>query len=387
MKKNEAKKIISWSILCLIIFQSCHNSGSDNSQLLDTNYYEIPINYAKGFQITRYDKYDKISVYNPWQGADNIKFEYYLMPENQEIPKEIQGKIIIKTPVKKVICLSTTHVGFLDFINQTSKIVGLGGTDYIYNQELINNLKNGKIIDIGNEQSLNLELIIALRPDILFIYGISENITGKISELQKLGINVIIVSEYLESDPLGKAEWSKFFAVFFQEIELAETKFKIIETEYNKLKKITDTIKNKPGTLINIPYKGIWYVPGGNSYFAKIINDAGGNYLWADNKSNETFPINFETAFSKQSEATYLLNPSSANSISEILQIEPRLQNFDCINQKNVYNYNAKINSKGGNDFWESGVVEPHIILKDLIKIFHPELLKKHKFYYYKKIK
>ena len=373
-------------IFCLIIFQSCQNNTPDNSELLDTNFYKVPIKYAKGFEIIEYNKYHKLTVFNPWQGANNIELKYYLIPENQKIPNDIQDEIVIKTPVRKVICLSTTHVGFIDFLDETNKITGLGGTDYIYHQTLRNSLDEGKIIDIGSEQSLNLELIIALKPDILFIYGISENITGKISELQKLGINVIIVSEYLESDPLGKAEWSKFFAVFFQKMELAEQKFKIIEEEYNKIKTITDTINSKPGILINIPYKGTWYIPGGNSYFAKIISDAGGNYLWSDNKSNESFPVNFETVFSKQSKATYLLNPNSANSISEILQIEPRLQNFNCIKQKNIYNHNARINSKGGNDFWESGVVNPHIILKDLVKIFHPEILKNYEFYYYRKI-
>ena len=373
-------------LLFLLIF-SCNNNSQTEDSNIDSNFVQISIKYAKGFQITEFKTYKKLTVNNPWQGAKNISYEYYLIDENQEIPKNLENKYIIKTPVQKIVCLSTTHIGFIDMLDAENSIVGIGGADYIYNPKLRKRIAEKKILDVGSEQNINLELLISLKPEVVFIYGISENITNKITELQTLGINVVIIGEYLENEPLGKTEWCKFFAEFFQKKELAEEKFINIADKYNTLKKITDTINSKPGVLVNIPFQGIWYAPGGNSYFAKLIKDAGGNYLWADNKNNEAFPVDFETVFSKQSQADFLLNTNSVNSISEILQIEQRIENFNCIKQKKVYNNNAKVNKTGGNDFWESGVVSPHLILHDLINIFYPNIFLNDSLYYYKKLK
>ena len=375
-------------LLLFLLVISCNNiSQTENNKNIDTNFTQIPIKYAKGFQIAEYEFYKKLTVINPWQGAKNISYEYYLIPDDKKIPKSIENKHTIKTPIKRIVCLSTTHIAFIDMLNEQNSIAGVGGTDYIYNSELRKKIKEKKIIDVGTEQNLNIELLISLKPEVVFIYGISENITSKIAELQTLGINVVIIGEYLENEPLGKTEWCKFFAEFFQKKELAEEKFTFVTEKYNSLKKITDTINSKPGVLVNIPFQGIWYAPGGNSYFAKLIKDAGGNYLWADNKKNEAFPVDFETVFVKQSQADFLLNTNSVNSISEILQIEQRIENFNCIKQKKVYNNNAKVNKTGGNDFWESGVVSPHLILHDLINIFYPNIFQNDTLYYYKKLK
>ncbi len=373
------------SIIILIAFLFSCNQNSDNKTSENKiSTVSVPVEYANNFTIKKTNNYSILEVLNPWQGANNVRYSYYLSNnKNVDLPNNAK---LIKTPVQKVVCLSTTHIGFLDLLDKTNTIVGVSGSNYIYNSKMQKRITNNEILDVGYEQNLNIELIISLKPDVVFVYGVQGNIASKISELEKLGINVVIIAEYLEDNPLGKAEWIKFFAQFYEQEGFAKTSFDNISKSYNKLSQKVKDIKNKPGVLVNIPYQGVWYIPGGNSYFVKLINDAGGNYLWSINSKNESYPISFEEVFAKQKEADILINPSSVKSIKEVLQVETRLSNFDCIKDKMVYNNNLRTSKSGGNDFWESAVVNPHIILKDLITIFYPTIFNSDSLFYYQKL-
>jgi len=368
----------------VIFLFSCNQNYDKKTSEKDIKYIPTLIEYANNFSIKKAENYTILEVLNPWQDADNVKYTYYLSSQKKEnLPKNLK---YIQTPVKKVVCLSTTHIGFLDLIEKTNTIIGVSGANFIYNPKVQKRIETNKVFDVGYEQNLNIELIISLKPDVVFVYGIQGNIANKISELEKLGINVVIIAEYLEENPLGKAEWLKFFAEFYEQEEVAKKFFNEISKNYQKLSKKLDTIKEKTGVLVNIPYQGVWYIPGGNSYFAKLISDAGGNYLWKENQKNESYPISFEAVFAKQKEADILINPSSVGSIEELLQVETRLSHFDCVKNKEVYNNNLRTNKNGGNDFWESAVVKPDLVLKDLITIFYPEIFNPDSLYYYQKL-
>jgi len=370
-------------ILVIFIF-SCNQSFDKKTLEIETTPLPVFIEYANNFAIKKANNYTILEVLNPWQGADNVKYIYYLSNKKED---NLDNNLkYIQTPIKKAVCLSTTHIGFLDLLDKTNTIIGVSGANFIYNPKIQKRIASNKILDVGYEQNLNIELIISLKPDVVFVFGVQGSIANKISELEKLGISVVIVAEYLEEDPLGKAEWIKFFAEFYEQEEFAKTSFNEIVKEYNNLSQIADTIKDKTGVLVNIPYQGVWYIPGGNSYFAKLINDAGGNYLWKENSKNESYPISFESVFVKQKDADILINPSSVSSVEELLQVETRLSNFNCIKNKEVYNNNLRTNISGGNDFWESAVVNPHIVLKDLITIFYPGVFDADSLFYYQKL-
>lgn len=363
-------KITILSAVFLFFFTACEQNN--NSEKNDKN-KKVEVKYAKNFLLEKNKKGSVLKVINPWQNAKDIIYKYS--------PNEN-----MKVPARRVICLSTTHIGFLDLLGETNTIVGISGINYVYNQDVRKRIAEGKIKDVGYAENLNIELVLSLHPDIVFVYGVESSITSKISEMEKLGINVVIIAEYLEEEPLGKAEWLRFFARFYKKEKLADSLFNQIANKYESLKNKVKTAKNKPGVLVNIPYQGVWYVPGGQSYFAKLIADAGGNYLWKDDNKNESYPIGFEAVYAKQENAEILLNPSSAKSIDEILQIEPKLQFFSCIDSPNVYNNNLRVNEFGGNDFWESAVVQPDLVLKDLVKIFQPQLLPNDSLFYYQKL-
>ena len=135
--------------------------------------------------------------------------------------------------------------------------------------------------------------------------------------------------------------------------------------------------------MTGLPWKDSWYIPGGNSFAAAFIRDAGGDYIWSDMDSHEASPVDLESVFARSPQADIWINSGAARSMEDIRKTDSRLAEFRPYREGNVYNNTARLNPTGGNDFWEQGVMEPHIILADLIRIFHPEVLPGHELRYY----
>lgn len=360
---------------------SCQNKSDTKIQ----NIYSgkdtiINLKYAKHFEIQKIDSGYKIIVLNPWQFVSNEIFSYYFSYKNE------RNKQYVKLPVNKIICLSTSHIGFLSKLNLQNKIVGVSGTQFI-NDSITNSLINEKkIVDVGYEQNLNYELILSLKPDIIIAYNVESKNVGYITKLQELGLNVIFVAEYLEETPLAKAEWLKFFGTIFNLQKKSDSIFNSIDIEYNNLKNIAHNYKIKPTVFAGLPWKDSWYIAGGRSNLACLFKDAGATYIWENDTSTQSSPISLENVINEASEADFWLNPGTANSLNDIYLTDSRLTCFKAYKLKKVYNNNSKINYYGGIDYWESGIVNPQIILKDLIKIIHPESFPSYKSYYYKKL-
>ncbi|OFY92713.1 MAG: hypothetical protein A2309_04110, partial [Bacteroidetes bacterium RIFOXYB2_FULL_35_7] len=363
------------SIISSLIIFSCQNNTTNNNEIFEK---EIPNCYAKGFSIMKNKTYTKVSVINPWQGAQKISFDFFLVPKNSSMPETIKKNNVIRTPVSKIICLSTTHASMVNLIGETASIAGMAGTDYIVSPELRKLISEKKIKDVGYDNNLNYEIILSLKPDLVIIYGIGSEAMQIMTKLNDLKIPSVINAEYLEENVLAKVEWLKFISLFYEKENIAEKIFLEIENEYKQLKQKVADIETKPKIINGLPWKGIWWVAGGKSYMAQLIYDAGGDYLWKENNSRESLPLNLENIIMKSSEADIWINCGAANSKKEILSVDERIADLKFF-QKDIYNNNAIQNEFGGNDFWESGVVNPHLILKDLIFIFHPELLPGHK--------
>ena len=375
-------------LLFIILSESgCRNRSHDaNSILPEKKGEEINIVYAKGFRIVEFPGYTMLNVQNPWQGAKDISFAYYLVNNDDDIPEELKGKTVIRTPVKRIVCLSTTHIALLEFVDEISSLVGMSSPQFVTNQEVKKALNNGEIIDVGYEKKLDFEKIVHLDPDLVLAYGINSEVTGYMKKLNELGITVVLNGEYLEKEPLAKAEWVKFIAAFYNKESVAFQKFDKMAQQYNSLKDIVSEESVRPLILSGLPWKGVWYVPGGASFAAQFIKDAGGLYLWDEDKSTVALPLDLETVYEKALKADYWINPGAASNIKDILRVDKRLGGFDVMQTGMIYNNNAVVNQNGGNDYWESGVTNPHLILKDLVKIFHPELLPDHNFVYYNKL-
>jgi len=369
-------------ILCTLIdLISCQNKPDTNIQDINSkNDSVINLKYAKHFEIFKLDSGYKINVINPWQFTNNEKFSYIF----SKIFSTNNHKI--KLPIKRIVCLSTSHIGFLSKLNLQNKIVGVSGIRFI-NDSITNMLiKENKIVDVGYEQNLNYELILSLKPDIIIAYNVESKNVAYITKLEELGLKVIFVAEYLEETPLAKAEWLKFFGIIFNVQQNADSIFKNIDEEYNNLKIIAQTFKERPSVFAGLPWKDSWYIAGGKSNLACLFNDAGAKYIWENDTSTQSSPISLENVINKVSDADFWLNSGTANSLNDIYLTDSRLSTFKAFKSKKIYNNNAKINSFGGIDYWESGIVNPQIALKDIIKIIHPQSFSNYKTYYYKKL-
>jgi len=342
--------------------------------------------YARGFRIERFTGYKILHVVNPWQGSRNVHFQYILSDDISRIPDSLRHFPVIQVPVKRVICMSTTHVAMIDALGESNAIVGISGSDYITHPGLRSRLKRGEVRDVGADQTLNYELILTLRPDLVFAYGITAEVNGMVNRLEGPGIPVILNGDYLEDQPLGKAEWIRFLAAFFAGDQKADSIFNAVVSSYMQLKNLIGDTRQKPSVMTGLPWKDTWYIPGGKSFAAAYIRDAGGTYLWEDLDSREAVPLDLEAIYGRAASADIWINCGAAGTIAEIVETDKRLSRFQPVGTGKVFNNNAQINPAGGNAFWESGVMAPHLILADLISIFHPEVLSDHELVYYKPV-
>jgi iron complex transport system substrate-binding protein len=283
--------------------------------------------------------------------------------------------------------MSTTHVAMIAALDETGSIQGFSGTRFLFSHELAENVENGTIREIGYEDNLNKELILKLNPDLVMVYGIGSESAGFLGKLKELGIKVLYNADYLETDPLGKAEWIKMIGALYSKEYMADSIFRTIEKEYNAIKSYVNAhAKARPDVLLGLPFKDTWYISPGNSYVSRLIEDAGGNYLWHGTISSVSMPMGLENVYVRALSADYWLNTGTADSKNEILSIDARLAELPCFKKGNLFNNNNRINVNGGNDYWESGSLNPNKILYDIASILHPGLFPDRKLYYYRKL-
>jgi iron complex transport system substrate-binding protein len=374
------------SLMMMFMTVGCRQEKSNTVHDHPAGYSPVSVRFARGFSLEDNGSYKSVTIRNPWQNAKNISYTYYLLT-GDSLPQYDDRERYIRVPVKRVICLSTTHIGFIEYIEELGSIVGLSGSRYVSNPYLVDQIRKGGIFDVGYDEGINYELILKLKPDLVIAYGISGNETGFSEKLKELGVRVMFVAEYLEADVLARMEWVKVFAALYHKENEISVRFDSAVIRYHSLAGKVSGLKKKPTVLLGLPWKGTWYVSGGKSHTAQLISDAGGDYLWKNLSFSDSKPMNLETIFGKAFEAEFWLNTGDASSIKEILDVDQRFGSLSCIRNGRVYNCNNLVNPRGGNEYFEKGVVEPDIVLADLIAILHPEALPSHQLKYYKKLK
>lgn len=377
-----ALKNLSLVLLLSLAFTGCHNKSS---KLNDFNQSVYVPEYAKGFDIKGADGKESvlITVTNPWQGADSVITWLYIARNGEEVPEGYTGQVL-EGEAKHIVAMSSTHIAMLDAIGEVGRITGVSGLDYISNSDI--QARRDSIGDVGYEGNINYELMLSLDPDLVLLYGVN-GANSMESKLKELGIPFMYVGDYLEESPLGKAEWMVALSEVVDKRENGKKTFATIPVRYNALKKkVAENAKNSPTVMLNIPYGDSWFMPSTESYAIRLISDAGGDYIYKKNTGNASKPIDLEEAYLLASDADMWLNVGMLNTLDELKASCPKFVDTRCFKTGNVYNNNARVNSSGGNDYFESAVVHPELVLRDLVKIFHPELVEED-FVYYKKLK
>jgi iron complex transport system substrate-binding protein len=374
------KKFYSFYVVILLFFVfACEAKQKQNKPGEDEIIYKPK--YASGFSLYRSGDATVLKVTDPWQFASGVEFNYVLTPNAS--PNVLTE---IKVPVTKAVCMSTTHVAFISALDMTSSIAGVSGLRYVSDSTVIAMGRANKTVDVSYDSNLSYELIFSLIPDVVFAYGIRGEFSAIEKKLNELGIKVVYFGEYMEESPLGKAEWLVAMSAFFAEQQRAEKIFEQIETNYINTKQLTYNIKYKPKVMFNVPYKDTWYMPGTKSYMVKFVIDAGAEYIYPENEGRNSYPMSIEKAYTIAQNADFWLIGDSSKSLTELENTDSRMSDIPAFKEKKIYNSNLRANNFA-DDFWESGIVKPDIILKDLIKIFHPELIPEHNFYYYRHLK
>ncbi len=363
------------------LFVKCDKKKVSSSNSADST----RIRYAKGFTVQQLNDHNKlVEVGYPYQGAAS-GYKYLLVQKGNEIPQHEADVEIIIIPLESIICTSTTHIPLLDYLNETDKLIGFPTTDYISSEKMRKRIDEGKIKDLGIDKGMNLEELFILKPSMVMGYAMSSDL-GQLKKIKELGIPVVINAEYLEKHPLGRAEWIKFMALFFNKEKEADSVFQFIEKEYLATQALAKNSSSKPIVMSGIVYGDVWFMPGGKNYAATLLNDAGCHYLWSDTESNGFLQISFESVFAKAKEADLWIGVADFKSLNALETADKRYALFKPFKDKNVYTYNARQGAKGGSEFLELGYLRPDLILKDLVKIAHPERLPNYQLYFYKKL-
>jgi iron complex transport system substrate-binding protein len=378
--------VISVLAILIILFVSCGGTKESRPDTSITDNGAL-ISRAERFTLQKDDRYTMVTIINPWQGANDVTQAYYLISRGSELSDGLDSSMVIFVPLKKIVCMSTTHVAMISALGEENTIAGVSGTGFIFSDSLIRNVEKGLIENVGYEANLNKELILKISPDLIMMYGIGSESAGYVGKIKELGIKVVFNADYLETDPLSKAEWIKLFGALYCKESLADSIYNSEVEAYNNMKSyISQNITDRPKVLLGLPFKDTWYVSPGNSFISKLIGDAGGSYLWRNTESSVSMPFGIENVFLSAMTADYWLNIGSVNTKNEISLVDVRLEGLPCFKNGNLYNNNKRITANGGNDYWESGSLYPHVILKDIASILHPELFIDNELFYYKKI-
>lgn len=346
---------------------------------------KISLTHTKGFTIEYHNSYKVITVATPWPGAEAAQ-QYVLVQCGTPAPEGFDGAQIIDVPVKSIVTMSTTYLPFLEAYGVLDRLVGVDDVTYVNNPTVLAMAEAGNLAQIGYGASVNVEQLLDLAPDLVMTYGSGSPDSDAHPVLLNAGLKVAVNAEWLENSPLGRAEWGKFMALFFNQEATAEALFTDTVTHYEELKTQAAAVTEKPTVFTDSAYQGSWYVAGGRSFTAQLLADAGAAYLWADDESTASIPLAFEAIFDKAADADYWINVGYVSSLQELEAADERYTDFAAFQAGNVWNNNKHQNANGGNDYYESAVAHPDAVLADLIAIFHPEVLPDHEFVYYQKL-
>lgn len=346
----------------------------------------LPLKYAQGFSVDYYNGFKVVTVKDLKDPA-KVLAQYVLLPKGKALPVDFGSAVKLDTPVRKVICISTNHISVMDRLGLRDSIAGVANVALIYNQQVVNDVKQGKIADVGKDD-LNYERIVELTPAFVFTSGSWDGGDKMKAKLNSLHIKSVLNLDYMEQEPLARAEWIKFTAAFYDLEYEADSIFMQIETNYLALKEKAKSVTAKPTVFVNIPFKEIWYMPCGDNYMAKIIADAGGDFLWKNDTANNGLNLNldYEAVYAKAADADIWLCNGFAGSLADIKGADKKNTFFKAYKTRQVYNNDKRNTPSGGFDFWESGALTPDVILADMISIFHPELKQERELYYYRQL-
>lgn len=373
------KNSIIYLFIALLSIAGCRQQGKETTDVTDPVNRPL-VGYARLFKIKEGEGYTSVNVLNPW---DTTKYlhRYILVRRDREMPENLPDGTLIRTPLDKVVAYSSVHCGIMEALGLDKELVGVCESRYVDLDFVKDGLKNGTIFDLGEAASPNVERIMDISPDAIIASPLGNKGYGRID---KIGIPLIEAVDYMEVTPLGRAEWIRFYALFFCKEQVADSLFKSTVDNYEGVRQIVRNIKNKPTVLSETRTGSVWYIPGGKSYMANLFADAGADYLWKDLQSLGTVPLPFESVLEKGQNADVWVmkyNKPQDMSYKDLANEYSGYENFRAFKNRAIFAANTSEVS-----YYEELPIHPDYVLKDLVWVFHPELLKGYQPRYFKKM-
>jgi iron complex transport system substrate-binding protein len=372
-------------LLLLLVFLSCKQEPKEKiPSSIPTE--TIAISHAKGFTITKSSEgITTIKITSPWPNAE-AAFTYALVPKEKLAFVTLnrdEYDAIIATPIAKIVVTSTTHIPALEILGVENTLIGFPNTEYISSEKTRNLIAKNIVQELGNNEAINAEMVIALQPDAVIGFSI-DNRNKAYSTIQNSNIPVVYNGDWTEETPLGKAEWIKFFAPFYHLEKKADSIFKAIETNYNQAKQMALKAKSRPTVLSGALYKDVWYLPGGKSWASNFISDANAAYLWRSTEETGSLSLSVESVLDTAKEADFWISPSQYTSYKQLEEGNRHYIQFNAFKERKIYSYASSKGASGGVLYYELAPNRPDLVLKDLIHIFHPELLPVYEPFFFK---
>lgn len=383
-KKLSMKSFLLRISLFLFLFSIIGCKQNDSFSDAKTKNSENLVQYAKGLEIYKYNGFSILKITNPWPNSTE-NFTYILQEKNGIIPDSLKQFTVIPIPLKSIVVTSTTHIPALELLGVENTLIGFPNTDYISSVTTRKLIDAGKVREVGVNENLNTEVLIDMKPDLIVSFGLNDS-NPTLDNLQNSGLKVMLNGDWTEQSPLGKAEWIKFFGALYGLDSNANSIFSKIEKEYNSTLALSKKATTKPTVLSGAMYQKIWYVPQGESWASLFLKEAQSNYLWAETKGTGSLSVPFEAVFEKAKNAEFWIAPGDFSSLKEMTESNPHYNQFGSFKNKKVYSYSIKKGAKGGILYFELSPTRPDLVLKDLIKIFHPELMPKYKLFFFQKL-
>ena len=372
-------------LLLLALLFSCGNSQNKTGLNLvmgstaDSSAMIAP-QYAKGFNVKYADNITLLEINDP-ENKEAEQFHFALVDKSfkGEIPN---GYTRLNIPIRSAICMTSLQLSNFLKLDIPEMVVGITSTRHLHNQKMNQQLKEGKTHKIGIEGNFDNEVIIAINPDVIFISPFKR---GGYDAIRNVEIPMIPHLGYKELTPLGQAEWIKVIGLLTGNASLANSTFEAIESRYNNLKSIVDTVKRRPTVFSGEMRGGNWYAVGGRSFLAQLFRDAGGDYFLKENEESGGVTLDYETVYTNAAHADYwrIVNSFEGEySYNVLKEQDERYTDFDAWKKHGVIYCNMK-----EVPFYERMPVEPEVVLADFIHVFHPDVLPNHKPQYYHLLK
>jgi iron complex transport system substrate-binding protein len=365
-----------------IVFFSfgCQPLNNQVSKQNSAQQIELPVKYSSLFKLFQTDSGYIVSIKEPYsQNYKTYTFSHY--------PNSTKA---INIPIRKSICLSSIYTSMFVALDNTDLICAIDNINYQTEKKILEAYSDKKITEVNVNDHLDLEKIIQLAPNVIVDYSHYYQNEVKPSVLNKTNITELSFHDYLETSVLARAEWIKIIGILCDEYEQAQTLFDSIEHQYlitkEKLQDVSKKLSRAKQVFCDMEYSGTWYIPGGKSYMAQLIKDAGAKYIFESDTNKGSTPSHFEFVFGKAQKADVWLNTGSLKTKAELYELNKKYEWFEAFKQNAIYNNNKNQLLNGANAIWNRGVIEPHLILKDIGIILYPDSFPKDTLVYYQRL-